>query len=131
MFVDASAIVAMLVPEADGDLMIAKLERSSRVFVSPIAVWEATMALARIRQCSIEVARMAVERFIDAADAENAIINDAVGALAIAAFARFGKGRHPAALNMGDCFAYACATVLGVELLCKGGDFPLTDAALA
>lgn len=50
-----------------------------------------------------------------------------VTSAAIDAFARFGKGRHPAALNMGDCFAYACARVHRVPLLYKGDDFSLTD----
>jgi ribonuclease VapC len=45
--------------------------------------------------------------------------------LAVEAYARFGKGRHPAALNMGDCHAYACAKANGARLLFKGGDFPL------
>ena len=47
--------------------------------------------------------------------------------LAIEAYARFGKGRHPAALNMGDCHAYACARAHGAALLFKGNDFLKTD----
>lgn len=47
--------------------------------------------------------------------------------MAVNAFARFGKGLHPAKLNMGDCFAYACAKTHGVPLLYKGDDFALTD----
>jgi ribonuclease VapC len=47
------------------------------------------------------------------------------------AYARYGKGRHPAALNMGDCFAYACARQLATSLLCKGKDFPRTDIEVA
>jgi ribonuclease VapC len=54
-----------------------------------------------------------------------------VGRSAIAAFDRFGKRRHPAGLNMGDCFAYACANELDVPLLFKGDDFPLTDITIA
>ena len=50
---------------------------------------------------------------------------------AIRAFERFGRGRHPARLNMGDCFAYACAEDLGLPLLFKGEDFPLTDIGVA
>jgi ribonuclease VapC len=46
---------------------------------------------------------------------------------AIDAFDRFGKGRHPAGLNFGDCFAYACARSYRMPLLFKGNDFPLTD----
>jgi ribonuclease VapC len=50
-------------------------------------------------------------------------------AAAEAAFERYGKGRHPAGLNMGDCFAYAVAAVSRAPLLFKGGDFGRTDIA--
>ncbi len=50
--------------------------------------------------------------------------------LAATAWERFGKGRHPAALNIGDCCTYALARRLGSKLLCKGDDFPLTDLEL-
>ena len=46
------------------------------------------------------------------------------------AYRRFGKGRHPARLNLGDCFAYALARETGEPLLCKGNDFAATDLAL-
>lgn len=49
--------------------------------------------------------------------------------LAIDAMARFGKGRHPAQLNMGDCFAYVCARTKNARLLHKGDDFSKTDLA--
>ena len=55
----------------------------------------------------------------------------ALARLAADAFARFGKGRHPAALNYGDCFAYALAKANGAALLFKGTDFALTDVASA
>jgi ribonuclease VapC len=58
-------------------------------------------------------------------------IDAELGQMAIDAFERFGKGRHPAALNLGDCFAYACARRLDTALLCKGSDFPRTDAMIA
>ena len=47
--------------------------------------------------------------------------------IAIAAFRTYGKGRHPAALNIGDCFSYALAKALDAPLLFKGKDFSLTD----
>ena len=53
------------------------------------------------------------------------------GAVAIEAFERFGKGRHPAKLNMGDCFAYASARSLSAKLLFKGDDFGRTDIEAA
>jgi len=50
--------------------------------------------------------------------------------LAREAYERFGKGRHPAALNLGDCCSYALAKATGLPLLCKGEDFPKTDISL-
>lgn len=50
--------------------------------------------------------------------------------LAREAYERFGKGRHPAALNVGDCCSYALAKATGLPLLCKGNDFPKTDLPL-
>ena len=131
MFLDASALVAVMVPESDGDEIAAKLEAADRVVVSPLVVWESVVAMARIRRSPVEVARRSVEMFLIGIGAEVMPIDADVGNAAVAAFARFGKGRHPAALNMGDCFAYACAGRRGLPLLCKGDDFARTDARLA
>jgi ribonuclease VapC len=65
-----------------------------------------------------------VGRFLKEIDAMAVAIDGDTAISAVAAFDRFGKGRHPAALNMGDCFAYACARQGDVKLLCKGNDFP-------
>jgi len=51
--------------------------------------------------------------------------------IAIEAFQRFGKGRHPAALNFGDCLSYAVARLSQLPLLCTGNDFPKTDIVIA
>jgi ribonuclease VapC len=51
--------------------------------------------------------------------------------IAVDAFRRFGRGRHPAALNIGDCFTYALAKATGEKLLFKGGDFARTDITAA
>ena len=56
-------------------------------------------------------------------------IDAACGRAAVSAFELFGKGRHPAALNLGDRFAYACAAA-DMPILCKGEDFPQTDTGL-
>ena len=58
-------------------------------------------------------------------------IDGVVGHIALEAFERYGKGRHKAALNMGDCFAYGCAKAHKVPLLFKGRDFAYTDIAIA
>ena len=69
--------------------------------------------------------------FLKETGAHSVEIDRAVGDLALEAHARFGKGRHKAALNMGDFFSYACARSRGVALLCKGDDFRHTDIAIA
>jgi ribonuclease VapC len=64
------------------------------------------------------------------ANVETVPITREIGDLALQAFEKYGKGRgHKAQLNMGDCFAYACAKSLGVPLLYKGDDFAKTDLA--
>ena len=54
-------------------------------------------------------------------------IDEGIGRLAVECFERYGKGRHPAQLNFGDCLSYACAKTLRAFLLFKGDDFPRTD----
>ncbi len=68
---------------------------------------------------------------IDTADIQQISISPAEHEVALDALDRFGKGRHPARLNMGDCFAYACAKTRALPLLFKGNDFPLTDIPAA
>ena len=127
IFVDASAIVAMLAPEDDGPAFAARIEGGEGVLVSPVVIWEAVIALARIRRSPIEVAERSVSAFLEDVAAETIPIDAAIGTAAIDAFARYGKGRHAAALNMGDCFAYACARSRNIPLLAKGDDFTRTD----
>ena len=68
-----------------------------------------------------------MQRLLSQTQSSVVAVGDAECRLALDAYARFGKGRHPARLNMGDCFAYACARSHGVPLLYKGDDFALTD----
>jgi ribonuclease VapC len=127
MFVDASALTAMLVDERDARELLARLQNYAVRTTSPLAVWETVLAVGRILGVDIGTANAAVEDFL----LLTGIIVEPVPAetrgMAIDAFDRFGKGRHPAALNFGDCFAYACARQAGVPLLYKGDDFPQTD----
>jgi ribonuclease VapC len=71
----------------------------------------------------------ALDRFIERAGIVVAGVDLEQGKLARDAFSRFGRGRHAAALNLGDCFAYALAKVLGKPLLFKSEDFARTDIA--
>jgi ribonuclease VapC len=128
MFVDASAIVGILAREVDGPSLAAQVTQADRLFTSPLAIYEAVLGLARSRNMAIDDAQTAVSDFLTDSRAE---ITEEVGRDAIRAFDRFGRGRHPARLNMGDCFAYACARSLAVPLLFKGDDFSQTDIAVA
>ena len=71
----------------------------------------------------------ALDRFIERAGIVVAAVDLEQGKVARDAFSRFGKGRHAAALNFGDCFSYALARILGEPLLFKGEDFARTDVA--
>ncbi|RYE57723.1 MAG: type II toxin-antitoxin system VapC family toxin [Rhizobiaceae bacterium] len=127
MFLDASAIVAILTSEEDGDALAQRLDAASERYTSGLAIFETVAALARKRTYSADEARTIVRRFLEMAEVKLHSIGQKESEAALTAFERFGKGRHSASLNMGDCFAYGCAKSLGVPLLFKGDDFPRTD----
>ncbi len=131
MFLDASAIIAIVAREPEASALAARLGQASKVVTSAIAVYEATLGLAHVGNTSVESAQAVLDRFLSEIEAEIVSITAEHGRLAVKAFDRFGKGRHPASLNMGDCFAYACSQHLDVPLLFKGNDFPLTDMVVA
>ncbi|WP_183215009.1 type II toxin-antitoxin system VapC family toxin [Brevundimonas aurantiaca] len=131
MFIDASALTAILIDEPDaGDLRVRLAARVPRS-TSPMAVWETVLAVSRRRVMEIEDAEGVVEDFLRLAKIEVVAIPAEVRREAIRAHARYGKGRHPAALNFGDCFAYACARHARSPLLYKGDDFSRTDIEAA
>jgi ribonuclease VapC len=131
MFIDASAIVAILAREPDWRDLVNRIDAASVVMVSAVVVYETVLAVARIRAHDITIAESAVDDFLSSIAAETIDIDAAIGKAAIDAFARYGKGRHPAALNMGDCFAYACAKSQALPILAKGDDFARTDVVCA
>lgn len=132
MFVDASAIIAILTREPDADDLMDRLERAIRPITSAIAIFEATLGLCRKRHASVEEARADLADFLKAARIELVPIAANEASLALSAFARYGKGRgHPAQLNMGDCFAYAVARNHRATVLFKGDDFSMTDIVSA
>lgn len=88
-------------------------------------------ALCRNYTFAVEMARSRIELFLNDLGFIVVPIGEAEYAVAAGAYARFGKGRHPAALNMGDCFSYACARTNQARLLFKGDDFARTDIAAA
>jgi ribonuclease VapC len=131
MFVDASAIVAMLTREAEADLFLDLVEAAPAPITSAIAIFEAVLGICRKRQSSIAHAQDDVWQFLTAANIRVVDISEAAVSEALSAFAQYGKGRgHPAQLNLGDCFAYAVAKLNDAPLLFKGDDFSKTDIAL-
>ncbi len=131
MFIDASAMVAILGFEEDKDFLQEKMRNVEYVYTSSLALYEATLAVSRILGLSTPAATEMVAVFLAGTEIQIIPIDADIGREAILAFDRFGKGRHRAALNMGDCFSYACAKVHHVSLLCKGDDFVHTDVRLA
>src|SRR5215831_11465647 len=128
MFVDASAIVAILTHEPEADALADVLENSRAAITSPIAIFEAVLGICRNRHASVEEFEHDVGEFLEAAGVRTAPITDKEAHTALAAFSRYGNGRgHPAQLNLGDCFAYAMAKNRRTVLLFKGEDFYKTD----
>jgi ribonuclease VapC len=101
MFVDASAIVAILTREPEADA----LESAQSPITSPIAIFEAALGICRKRHASVEEAERDVGEFLGLAGVRTVSVTDKEAHTALAALSRYGKGRgHPAQLNLGDCF---------------------------
>ena len=127
IFVDASALIAIIVGEPEAAELADRLEAERLRSCSALSVWETVAGLCRSYIFSVPAARTHVHRFLNAANLQFVGIGEREFALASDAYAEYGKGRHPAALNMGDCFAYACARANRAKLLFKGEDFSKTD----
>jgi ribonuclease VapC len=126
MVVDTSALLAVLQDEADRRSFNEAIEAADSVALSVASFVEMSIVIeARHGADGLR----ALDRFIERAGIVVAGVDLEQGRLARDAFSRFGQGRHAAALNFGDCFAYALAKVLGEPLLFKGEDFARTDIA--
>lgn len=141
MFIDASAIVAILAREEGAEglkkaIDVARLPLSA----SPLVIYEASVSLARAKleagakrhltADEIRAAHTVVAAFVEANRIEEVEITPDIGRDAIEAAATYGKAvGHEADLNFGDCFAYACAKAHRLPLLYKGNDFAKTDLA--
>lgn len=123
--VDTSALVAVVLGESDAERFLAAMSADD-AGVATVSVVEAAIVV-EARQ-GPDAARD-LQLLIDGAIERVVPVEREHAAAAVAAWRRFGKGRHPAGLNFGDCFAYALADVEGVALLYKGDDFDQTDIA--
>jgi ribonuclease VapC len=131
IFADASALIAIIAGETGADDLADRLEADPLRLCSSLSVWETVVGLCRSYMFSIPSAREHVGRFLTIGSLQFVSIGEAEFHVAADAYAHFGKGRHPASLNMGDCFAYACAKTNKAKLLFKGSDFSKTDIDVA
>ncbi|MBT3069865.1 type II toxin-antitoxin system VapC family toxin [Rhodomicrobium sp. Az07] len=129
MAVDSSALVAILRLEPDAKALLGALVAARGRVISALNVLETSLVLAGREGDGSVFAPL--DAFIAEAGIEIVSFDAGQAAAARAAFLRYGKGRHPAALNFGDCAAYALARSRGVPLLFKGDDFAKTDIAAA
>jgi ribonuclease VapC len=127
MFVDASAMVAMMTDEDDARALAGRMQEAGKRMTSPESVWEVAVSVARILGIEIAAAGDAVQTFLKAMSISIMATPPNAAFIALEAFDRFGKGRHRAALNFGDCMSYACARCYQAPLLFKGDDFTHTD----
>ena len=124
MIIDSSAILAVLLSEPDADKYADEISGAWPRRMSAVGFLETAIVTesrggadagikfdAFLADASIEIVPVSLDQARAARDA----------------WRRFGKGRHPARLNLGDCFSYALANTCGEPLLFKGGDFPQTD----
>jgi ribonuclease VapC len=126
MVVDSSALLAILFGEPQAAFFAGRIARDPKRLLSAVSALETAIVLQARKGSSgvreLDLLLHATRMTVVSLDADQVLI-------ARAAFERFGKGRHPAGLNLGDCCSYALARSSGEPLLFKGNDFLRTDAA--
>ena len=127
MVVDTSAIIAILQKEPEARAFAEVVEDAVICLISAVSVLEAAIFV-QARRHAEGVHRL--DALIREADMEIVPFDSDQMLIAREGFRRFGKGRHPAALNFGDCAAYALARAIGEPLLFKGDDFSQTDVSV-
>ncbi len=128
MIIDTSAILAILFEEADAARYENAIAAAWPRRISAVALVEAAMV---VEGRGGAEAGQALDAILEKASIEAVAVTAEHAASARRAWRRFGKGNHPAALNYGDCFAYALADMTGEPLLFKGSDFARTDVRVA
>lgn len=130
LFADASALVAIIAGEPDRDELLDRLASHDDVLWSPMSCWETVSSLRRARGITPAAARREAEQAAVDLNLRLVSVGDSELRQALDAYERYGRNSgHSAKLNMGDCFAYACAKANGAVLLYKGDDFVHTDLA--
>lgn len=128
MILDTSAVIAILAGEADAMHYARMIEQAALPRIGTPALLEASIVLTRWFG---DAAADALDAFVRESGADIVPFDLPQLRVAQEAYRRYGKGRHPAALNFGDCMSYALARVCGEPLLFKGEDFARTDVLTA
>ena len=128
MIVDTSAVMTILFGEGGAERYDEAIAQAPLCRMSVVNYLEAAIVL---ESRSGATAGHELDAFLEEAAIELAPVTPDHAQAARQAWRRFGKGNHPAGLNLGDCFAYALAHAAGEHLLFKGKDFALTDIAAA
>jgi ribonuclease VapC len=128
LVIDTSALLAVLFVEDDAQTYAqALLSSAERRMAAP--TWVESMQVATARRGNI--GQEGLQELLIRLDVEVVAFDAGLARMAYEAWLHFGKGRHPAALNFGDCFSYALAKQRGEPLLFKGDDFSRTDLTAA
>ena len=126
MVIDTSALIAILFDEPERHAFNEMIEADPVRLLSVASYLETAMV---VESRSGEAAGREFDLFVYRAGLRLEPVDQQQAEIARRAFRQYGKGRHPAGLNYGDCFAYALASATGEPLLFKGHDFALTDVA--
>ena len=124
MILDASALLAILLDEPEAPAIAQAMAAAPRRRISAVSWLETAMVITARRG---DHGADAFRALVDKLQAEIAPVDQRQAETAYAAWLAYGKGRNPAALNLGDCFSYALAKDLAEPLLFKGDDFARTD----
>ena len=128
MIIDSSALVAIVFQEPEAQDLLRRMRDAASLAIGAATLLETGIVLsARLN----DDARGLLARLLQESGIVVMDVTEAHFGVAMDAWLRYGKGRHPAALNFGDCLSYAMSVVSGKPLLCVGDDFPHTDCVLA
>ena|SRR5487761_1995426 len=128
MVVDSSAIVALLTHEPEAEGFLRAIQAAESVRIAALTLLECEIVIGSLLGAE---GVMRLDELVVALRAEILAFGDRELAIARSTYRAYGKGRHAAALNFGDCFSYAAAIALGEPLLYKGADFSRTDVISA
>lgn len=127
MVIDTSAIIAILLEEPEASYLMQAIVLDNIRLISTFSVLEASFVISSRKG---EAGLQQLKQFLEFIKAEQKSLTEKQASLATEAWLKFGKGRHPASLNIGDCCTYALSKETNEPLLFKGNDFSQTDLKL-